>query len=171
MVNALKASEINDWLGVLTNAGVIAGLVLVAYEIHQNNIALERDSRLSQIEVLDGVRAAWQNWEYAIIENEDVADIWMRGNSGEPLDALAEFRFQQLGREMFRLISQNYRQYTTISGEPADWVVEQLIETAKDNPRLRDVFIGQLEQSAFVDPFRERVLELDPPELRPPVDE
>lgn len=162
----MKASELNDWLAVLTNLGVIAGLVLVAYEIHQNSIALERDSRLSQVEVVDGIRAAWQNWEYAIIENEDVADIWMRGNAGEPLDALDEYRFEQLGREMYRLIAQNYRQYTTISGEPADWVVEQLVQTARDNPRLRDVFVQQLERSAFLDPFRERVLELDPPELR-----
>ena len=162
----MKASELNEWLGVLTNVGVIAGLILVAYEIHQNSIALERDSRLSQVEVVDGIRAAWQNWEYAIIENEDVADIWMRGNAGEPLDALDEYRFEQLGREMYRLIAQNYRQYTTISGEPADWVVEQLVQTARDNPRLRDVFVQQLERSAFLDPFRERVLELDPPELR-----
>ena len=169
MVYTLKVSELNDWLGVLTNIGVIAGLVLVAYEINQNNIALDRDARLSQVEVLDGIRAAWQNWEYAIIENEDVADIWMRGKSGEPLDALDEFRFEQLGREMFRLISQNYRQYTTISGESADWVVGQLVETVRDNPRLRDVFIRELERSQFVNPFRERVLELDPPGLRPSV--
>ena len=63
MVYTLKVSELNDWLGVLTNIGVIAGLILVAYEINQNNIALERDARLSQVEVLDGIRAAWQNWE------------------------------------------------------------------------------------------------------------
>ncbi len=69
----MKASKLNDWLGVITNIGVITGLILIAYEIHQNNIALEREARISQVEVVDGMRGAWQNWEYAIIENRDVA--------------------------------------------------------------------------------------------------
>lgn len=46
----MKASEINDWLGVITNLGVIGGLALVAYEIHQNSIALEREARSSDID-------------------------------------------------------------------------------------------------------------------------
>jgi hypothetical protein len=166
----VKASELNDWLGVFTNIGVIAGLVLVAYEINQNNIALERQDRIAQVEVVDGIRAAWQNWEYAIIENEDVADIWMRGNAGEPLEPLEEYRYYQLAKEMYKLISQNYRQYSTISGEPADWVVQQLIDTAQRSPRLKKVFIEQLGRSSFSqDTFRERVKELNPSELRAPI--
>jgi hypothetical protein len=163
----VKLSKPNDWLGVITNLGLIAGLILVAYEIHQNNIALEREARISHVEVVDGVRAAWQNWEYAIIENRDVADIWMRGNAGEPLDRLETFRYEQLGREMFRLISQNYRQYSTIDGEPADWNIRLLIAHIKGNARLKDVFMRQLERELFVqNSFRERIKELDPPELR-----
>jgi len=163
----VKPGELNDWLGVLTNIGVMAGLVLVAYEIHQNNIALDRQERISQIEVVDGIRAAWQNWEYAIIENEDVADIWMRGNTGQPLDELEEYRYEQLAREMFRLISQNYRQYTTIEGEPADRVVQQLVNTVQSRPRLKKVFIEQLDRREFgQNSFRARVKEIDPPEFR-----
>jgi hypothetical protein len=163
----LKSREINDWLGVITNVGVIIGLAMVAYEIRQNNVALERDRRNFQVEVLDGLRAGWQNWEYAIIENQDVADIWLRGNAGGQLDPLETFRYEQLGREMFRLISQNYRQYSTLDGEPADWVVGQLIATIEGRPRLKELFIRQLERDEFTqNTFRDRVLELDPPELR-----
>jgi len=46
----VKASAINDWLGVITNLGVIGGLALVAYEIHQNSIALESEARSSDID-------------------------------------------------------------------------------------------------------------------------
>ena len=162
----MKTSEINDWLGVITNIGVIAGLILVAYEIRQNNVALDRDARNFQVEVLDGLRDGWQNWEYAIIENRDVADIWMRGNAGQELDPLETFRYEQLGREMFRLISQNYRQYSTLSGEPADWVVDQLLNTIEGNPRLKEVFVKQIKRESFTqNTFRNRVIELDPPEL------
>ncbi len=163
----MKAGKLNDWLGVITNIGLIAGLALVAYEIHQNNLALERDARVAQIEMTEGMRAAWQNWEYAIIENRDVAEIWMKGNAGEPLDRLEEFRFNQIARENFRLISQNYRQFSTIRGEPADNVVQQLIDAAERSPRLKEVFINELAEGGFSqNSFKRRVRELDPPELR-----
>ncbi len=163
----MKTSKLSDWLGVITNIGVITGLILIAYEIHQNNIALEQEARISRIEVVDGIRGAWQNWEYVIIENRDVADIWMRGNAGEPLDPLEEFRFDLLAREMYRLISQNYRQYSTIDGEPADGVVQQLIEATQRSPRAKKVIMQQLERQLFSqDSLRNRVNELNPPELR-----
>ncbi len=168
----MKASELNDWLGVITNIGVITGLILIAYEIHQNNIALEREARISYVETVDGIRGAWQNWEYTIIENREVADIWMRGNAGEPLDRLEAFRFNQLARENYRLIEQNYRQYTMIDGEPADWTIRQLAGTVRRNPHLKPIFLEQLanpNRGRNVDnypDFRSRVKELDLPELR-----
>ena len=168
----MKASELNDWLGVITNVGVITGLILIAYEIHQNNIALEREARISYVETVDGIRGAWQNWEYTIIENREVADIWMRGNAGEQLDRLEEFRFELLAKENYRLIEQNYRQYTMIDGEPADWAVRQLAGTVRRNPRLKPIFLQQLTVTSRrrnVDnnpDFRSRVKELDLPEFR-----
>ncbi len=169
----MKTRDLNDWLGVITNIGLIAGLVLVAYEIHQNNIALEREARISEVEVQDGIRAAWQNWEYAIIENRDISDIWMRGNAGEPLDPLEEFRYELVAIEQFRLTGQNYGQYSAFDGVPADWAVWQLAREAKGNRRLTAVYMQQLglpglrQKNAEVSQsFRSRVKELDPPEFR-----
>ncbi len=168
----MKPGELNDWLGVITNAGVVAGLIMVAYQIHQNNIALEREARISEVEVSNGIRSAWQNWEYAIIENRDISDIWMRGNAGEPLDPLEEFRYELVAKEKFRLTSQNYWQYSAFDGVPADWAIWQLAREAKGNPRLTAVYMQQLglpglRQNAEVSQsFRSRVKELDPPEFR-----
>ena len=46
---SVKPGELNDWLGVITNAGVVAGLIMVAYQIHQNNIAMEHDARIARV--------------------------------------------------------------------------------------------------------------------------
>jgi hypothetical protein len=167
----VKLGELNHWLGVITNIGVIGGLVLVAYEIRQNSVALEQQQRISEVEVTDGLRGAWQNWEYAIIENADVADIWMRGNAGEELDPLDEFRYAQLTREMFRLTAQNYVQYSTISGASADWVINQLIQAARETPRRQAIFKEQIEYvkdigNSNFQSFVDRIEEIDPPELR-----
>ena len=162
----MKTSELNDWLGVITNVGIIVGLALVGYEIHQNSIELERESRTSEIETLTGMREAWQNWGLTIIENEDVADIWVRGNAAEALDRVEDERYQRLADEMFRLIGQNYSQYTTFTGEPADWAVAQLARAAKESPGLKSAFMRQMNQQITNSDFRNRVRELDPPELR-----
>ena len=164
----MKKREVNEWLGVITNIGLIAGLVLVAYEIQQNNITLEREARISQIEVTDGLRDAWQNWEFAIIENRDVADIWMRGNAGDHLEPLETYRYEQMAKAMFRLYAQTYIQISTISGESHDQSVELLIGSLDGRSRLRTVFIHQLDQmtpSSDNYAFKARIDELDPPEL------
>ena len=59
---------------------------------------------------------------------------------------------------------QNYIQYTTLSGEHADWVVAQLARTTSLGPGLKSEFLRKLTErkSDFID----RVRELDPPELR-----
>ena len=160
----MKTDKLNDWLGVITNIGIIIGLVLVGYEINQNSIELERESRISEIEVLDGVRGAWQNWGMAIIENEDVADIWVRGNAGEDLDRVEAMRYRRLADEIFRLIEQNYYQYTTLSGEQADWAVAQLARTTSLGPGLKSEFLRKLAERKADDV--DRVRKLDPPEIR-----
>ena len=48
--------------------------------------------------------------------------------------------------------------------------MEQLVETVRDNQRLKEIFIQQLEIEYFdntQNAFRERVKEIDPPELKP----
>jgi len=161
----MKAGELNDWLGVITNVGVIAGLALVAYEIQQNSVAIDREARSAQVEVLDGVRSAWQNWEYAIIENRDVAELWMRGNAGEELEPVEQLRYERLVSENYRLIRQNYRQFSTMTGEPVDWAIHQFIDRALEFPGTGKIFVRLLERQPADDPFRQRVMELAPPQL------
>ena len=40
----MDTAKLNDWLTIVTNIGVIAGLVLLAYEISQTNESLEQDA-------------------------------------------------------------------------------------------------------------------------------
>lgn len=41
----MATTRISEWLGVLTNIGVVAGLVLVAYQISQTNDSLELERK------------------------------------------------------------------------------------------------------------------------------
>ena len=168
----MRPEELNDWLGVLTNIGVIVGLVFVAFEIHQNSLVLETETRISRIEVNDATREAWQTWFSTIVENRDVAALWLKGNAGDPLDSIDEHRYKLLARQLFMLIAQNYRQFSTLVEEPADWAIQQLVEVAAQSPHLKSVFVDELKRierqgtSSSYESLVRRIKELDPPELR-----
>ena len=57
---------------------------------------------------------------------------------------LEQFRYEQVAKEMYRLTSQNYQQFTRINGAPADWAVWQLARAANGNPRLTKVYMEQI---------------------------
>ena len=72
---------------------------------------------------------------------------------------------------MFRLTAQNYVQYSTISGASADWVINQLIQAARETPRRQAIFKEQIEYvkdigNSNFQSFVDRIEEIDPPELR-----
>ena len=51
----MDMAKMNDWLTVITNIGVIAGLVLLAYEISQTNEAIELDSVALQAQTASNI--------------------------------------------------------------------------------------------------------------------
>ena len=82
---ALKADEVNDWLGVITNIGVIVGLVFVVYEVRQTNEALDRENREFEVSNIQNSRENLKDFYYSLINNGEVASIWQRGCAGEEL--------------------------------------------------------------------------------------
>ncbi len=79
----IKASEINEWLGVLTNVGVIIGLIFVGLEVRQNSMALDREYQVHRTEAIGNVREGWREMVYSRVENRHVAELWLRGNAQE----------------------------------------------------------------------------------------
>jgi len=73
----MNTSKLNDWLQIAAAAGVIAGLVLVAYEIRvSNRIGLEQ-AYASSIE----------RWEliYQLGTSPKIAELWVRAHEGDEL--------------------------------------------------------------------------------------
>lgn len=72
----MKISEINDWLSLLANIGVLAGIFFLAIEIQQNTQMIESQTRNSITEniVASSIPAA---------SNEYSANVLLRGFRGE----------------------------------------------------------------------------------------
>ena len=77
-----------------------------------------------------------------IIENSEVADIWLRVNAEEELTAVDAERYRRLVAELLWIEIQAFDQWTRVDGEPADWVVSQLVRIAEEDSGLKKQ-IGQ----------------------------
>ncbi|MCH7853704.1 MAG: hypothetical protein IID46_12255 [Planctomycetes bacterium] len=86
----MNSKEANDWLTLLANLGVVAGLVLLAYELNQANLqakAAAAHARRTEIQVA--------GTEMAL--SPDLAEIYVRAtnNGVETLTATEKFRLTE----------------------------------------------------------------------------
>ena len=156
----LKVSQLNDWLGVLTNVGVIIGLGFVIYEIQQNNVSMDRDFRVYKSEVRAGTGEAIQQVYTPIIENQEVADIWLRGLAGEKLEGTDAERFRLLANRLYFAYRELYDQWTLFDGYSPDWVIEFYVKRNLEQVGLRDHFVETARGGGDYE-FADRVLALD----------
>ena len=146
----MNLSKLNNSLGLITNIGVILGLILVAYELQQTQIAIST-------EVYATGREGWSNWSAMIVENSEVAQIWLSGNAGEELTAVEKVRYRRLVGEWLWIHIQMFDQWTRVDGEPADWVIQRLVGSMKEGPGLTQQIVQELgdrPESGFTQHFR-----------------
>jgi hypothetical protein len=68
----MKLAALNDWLTLIANIGVLAGLIFVGLEIRQNTLALEREISISSAESTHGVVA---NSDYLAQINQKMTEV------------------------------------------------------------------------------------------------
>ena len=75
----MNRENLNWWMSLLTNIGVLCGLVFVGYEVRQNTVQLRAESSQS---ITEGVNAL----NTGIFSDSELAELLLRGT--EDYDAL-----------------------------------------------------------------------------------
>ena len=92
---------------VLSSLAVVASLVLVAYELHQNNKEIIESNRLGRMQsASDSVEAATRTRQM-IIEN---SEVWSKAIAGEPLTDEEDMICELVAHTYFFTIGQLYEQ-------------------------------------------------------------
>jgi hypothetical protein len=68
----MNRKNLNWWLSVVANLGVIGGLVFVGYEVRQNTVQLRAESSRSITEAVNSMNAG-------VYSDPELADILLRG--------------------------------------------------------------------------------------------
>lgn len=83
----MKKIDLGQAIGILANLGVIAGILLLAYELQQNNALMEAQGRFNRLSI---VNAAWGSWA----EDADLTELRVRAGKGEILSEVEQRRVE-----------------------------------------------------------------------------
>jgi hypothetical protein len=102
----MKKIDLGQGLGILANLGVIAGILLLVFELSQN-----RDMMRAQIR--NELARSLPDFLSLVIDNREFADVMVQANEGEPLsdtDALRVNTYLELSFRYWENVHYQYRQ-------------------------------------------------------------
>ena len=82
----MEIQKLNQWLTLVANLGVIAGIVFLAVELRQNNEMMRAQTRSQLAEEVTELFTANMN-------DQPYAEILMRGNKGEELSEIEQYQY------------------------------------------------------------------------------
>ena len=90
----MKIGKVSDWLQVLTNVGVIVGLLLVAFQIEQTNESLELQRSQWQTEFRADRHEILTATTSMIAADKELTTLWQKGLLQQGLNEDETFRFR-----------------------------------------------------------------------------
>jgi hypothetical protein len=130
--------KVKEWVSVATNLGVIAGLVLVAYQIQQTNSALQLETKKWNTDYRNARRELFTDLYFEIVADENLSSIWRRGSAGTELSEEEAFRFEMLATQQFWLTLDSYRNNKEWDPEGTDALLRFIVKR-EQSPGLRAV--------------------------------
>ena len=112
MEENMTTSRLNEWLTLLTNVAVVAGIVFLAWEIQQNNDLLKSESRQALI----------SNDQTSLLVALENVDIFQKLGQKEPLSAEDQYRLSFIYIVDLRNREFEYFQYENGLLDEETWV-------------------------------------------------
>ena len=94
--------RLNQWLTLVANIGVVAGVLFVGFEIKQNTEQV-------QAQVAQGIMAALREQGNALAQSTDVSEVYYRGLSGlNNLSDTERFQVNAINAGYFRVFEEAF---------------------------------------------------------------
>jgi hypothetical protein len=89
----MKLDDLNRWMSLAASLGVIAGLVLLAFELQQNREMMRAQTR-------NDIALGVMDLMYVVASNPQLNSVMLRGSAGEELtpDEYSQFRQMVVAR-------------------------------------------------------------------------
>ena len=112
----METSKQNEWVQIITSIAVIAGLGLVAYEIRQNSVALNRSNDYAQASSVHDTNTLYVQVFSPLVQDAGLASIYEKALKHEKLDGVEAVRFAQFVNTYLAWLEDLYYQQETQLG-------------------------------------------------------
>ena len=130
----LKKIDLGQAVSVLANAGIIAGILFLVFELRQNNDLLESEARSN----LDANRVSMQQ---NIVENSGgIAELMYRARMGEQLTGLEDWRLGVRRSMVLFSFESMYQEVRTGPLVESDIPLRQWAGSFSSDPGMRAVW-------------------------------
>jgi len=135
----LQSADINKWLTLVANFGVIAGILFLAVEVRQNQESLNEANVISRLSASAATLEAYDGFRTMLIQDREIAQLWDSGLQGASLDPIDAQRFQRLCESHVWNLVVAYERYIAIGRE------DSAIDTAGQVRSNIEAYIGYRE--------------------------
>ena len=119
----MKKINLGQTITILANIGVIAGILLLAYELQQNNELMRAEARESRMNMVVDF------WMFPA-EHHDYAEIKVRSQNGEKLSNVERYRLDSEVMATYVMLDWTFRELSANSSEMKQVRVVQLYNFA-----------------------------------------
>ncbi len=106
----MKKLDLGQSLGILANVGVIGGILLLAYELRQNNDLMAAEARFNRLAI---VSTAWAR----LAENGELTELRLRADNQETLTEVEQRRVDAALMGVFVFLEWTHRELSSDSPE------------------------------------------------------
>jgi hypothetical protein len=117
----MNKNKFGEWLTIATNLAVVAGIVALAFEVNQNTKQMRAQASFNLLQNRVQIRSG-------VVENPEIAEFWVRVQSGEPLSAVDARRVQAHAEQAILKWHWEYGQYVDGSLSLSELPVEAFRE-------------------------------------------
>jgi hypothetical protein len=169
--NNMKKIDAHQWVQTLGNIGVISSIIFLSAQVSQNRQSLDEANKLNAMTLSSDAVEYFNNLRGWIANDEQVAQIWVKGRAGEELTRVERERFQQVCDEWIWALAWEFRQAPNFGRpESAVALVNFWHKSLERNPGLRmcwDATKQMLDDDGFGS-FVRAVGDVEGPPVPPP---
>ena len=113
----MKKLDLGQTISILANIGVIAGIVFLGIEVRQNHVSLNEANAINRASSSATALEYLNEFRTSLAQDEQLAEIWLRGSSGSELSPVDQLRFLNLCETLLWAIVASHRRFTALGQE------------------------------------------------------
>lgn len=102
----MNLDNLNKWLTLASNLGVLIGIIFLTVEINQNQESIDLQNSINLAEARDASFNTASSFRHLLLENLELLSVWERGSSDEILSSEEMIQYTHLCNEfLYGLLS------------------------------------------------------------------